>query len=126
MLEFAAMRTIFWSGVLVFFVTASVLGADVIRQLWLFSWWIDVVEHLFGGILAGLIGVWWALLLIKRASLVHAIVGAFILGLLVELVEYYVGVGINVHMSRSMDFIKDMAVDLVGGYAAWRYARRFI
>ncbi len=120
------MRKVFWSGVFVFLITALVLGADIYFEIWTRSFSVDIVEHLLGGVLAGLIGVWWALALTGRSSLGSALIGALVLGALVELVEYAFGVGISVHMSRSLDTFKDMIVDLIGGWIAWKGAQRML
>ncbi len=113
-------------GVYVFILTAGILFIDIWYGLSTQFWWTDNVDHLLGGVLAGLIGLWWALALIHRASLVHAILGALILGALVEVVEYALGWGISSHMSRTLDTTKDMVVDAIGGWVAWRMARKSI
>ncbi len=120
------MSKIFWSGVAVFILTAGFLAADILYGFGLKWWWVDYIEHLMGGILAGLIGMWWACALIKRATLVHAIMGAVILGIAVELVEYVFGWGISVYMSQTLDTTKDIFVDAAGGWIAWHAAKRWI
>jgi hypothetical protein len=120
------MRKIFWTGVLVFIITALFLYSDIWFGLGLRSWWTDIVEHCLGGILAGLIGMWWALVVTKRSKLVHALLGALILGIAVELVEYSFDWGISIYMSRSLDTAKDIVIDLIGGSVAWQYAKRWI
>lgn len=119
------MTRIFIAGVIVFVVTFGLLVIDIVTGLSSY-FATDLFEHFFGGVLAGLIGMWWALALTKRATLTHALVGACILGLLVEIVEYAFGWGISLHMSQTLDTTKDIAINLVGGWVAWKWGRRFV
>ncbi len=120
------MARIFWSGVFVAVMTASFLGVDLIFGLGLQYFWVDLVEHFLGGVLAGLIGVWWALALLNRAHVIHAIMGALVLGIAVEVLEYAFGWGISVFMSQNLDTFKDIIIDVIGGWAIWHFAKRWV
>jgi hypothetical protein len=84
-------------------------------------WWWDVPMHLMGGVVAGFIAATGAITVFKKDPMpMHYILGALLLGGLVELVEYFTGFGRSPFMSYPIDTAKDLIMDGVGGFvAAW-------
>lgn len=80
-----------------------------------FIW--DIVAHLLGGAWAGL-GVAWLLAHFRhRASIVHCVIGVFIIGVVWEFYELYFGIGGSDFMTYWFDTSKDIVADIIGAFA---------
>ncbi len=84
-------------------------------------WWWDSLEHALGGVCIGffaLTGI--EILKIRRHRLAWVLCGVLVAGLAWELMEYLTGLTDSPFMSYPMDSLKDVILDLMGGYLAAR------
>lgn len=87
---------------------------------WRFPWF-DIVTHLLGGIWAGFFVLWVSMLRKKTPALALCIAGAFAIGVAWELFEALFGV--TQYPADTLDTLKDIAMDTLGGLGAWFLAR---
>jgi hypothetical protein len=118
------MVRIFWAIALIATITTIVFTADATYSLSDHYFWYDNIQHLLGGAVAGLLGMWFGLFFTDRATLQDALLCGAVLGVLVEIVEYSLGIGGSRFMSYSLDTAKDLIVDMIGAGAAWYVMRR--
>ncbi len=109
---------IFFSGAAVFFVTLVIYLYSLAAGLFFTLWWWDIPLHVLGGILAGLIGMWFFVVSGRRTSYTAALCGAIVLGILVEIAEFALGFTYSPFMSYPADTLKDMCNDTIGGFIA--------
>ena len=89
-------------------------------------WWLDMPMHFFGGMWAGLCGMW---ILAHRkipASLLWCLAFALFVGVAWEIFEYSEGIASSYHFSYPFDTAKDLAMDLLGAAFGWIFARRLV
>lgn len=86
-------------------------------------WWYDIPMHILGGVWAGLFFAWAALFLDIQPSWRVFVLGAFVVGLGWEALEYFFHMGGNIYMSYPLDTAKDMLDDCIGGALAYWLAR---
>jgi len=104
-------------------------GAATIFFLYSFYWWFDIPLHFLGGFCAGLISLYFYSFFHSQKSrpktsfwlLVAAIFGTIAVGLVWELFEYSVGITFNTVGDYFLDTVKDLIMDILGGYAAYLY-----
>lgn len=106
---------IFFSGVVVFSALLAVYVYSLYAGLFFSIWWWDIPMHITGGVLAGLIGAWFASVLGYRVSYLSIFTGVIVLGVAVEVVEYLLDFTHSPFMSYPVDIVKDMIDDLIGG-----------
>ena len=109
---------IFTSGVAVFIVLAVLFLYGYQQNFFQTLIWWDILMHFLGGIWAGYIGAWFISFLGYPVRMSHFVAGAILLGLAVEVVEYFFVIGRNPFMSYELDTSKDIFVDVIGGVAA--------
>jgi len=88
------------------------IGFDFYRAIW---WW-DIPAHLLGGLWAGFFGAWLLVLRRGRPLLLYCIGAAIVLGIAWELFE--VVSGLTHFPADTLDTVKDIFIDVVGGAAA--------
>ena len=100
----------------------------VIFYLYWFIWWFDMPLHFLGGLCVGFFSMWISSLFLALKSkknlkkiLLSAIFGALFVGLLWELFEYVNGITYNTIGSYKLDTIKDLILDMFGGYVSYLY-----
>ncbi len=121
----APMLRIFVLGVGVFCAMTFLYLYFGIQQNFFFHlWWWDILMHAIGGVLAGLIGIWWALFFGFRPRLIHCLIGATVLGIGVEVAEYALDLPRSPFMSYPLDVTKDLIVDCIGGAIAYLFVKR--
>ncbi len=96
-----------------------ILASDFFMHLW---WW-DIIVHTLGGVWAGLIAAWFFIRDGKVPPMLHCIGFALFSGVGIEILEYAADFGGSIFMSYPLDTAKDLVVDAMGGYLAWRYVR---
>lgn len=109
---------LFFSGVAVFGVTLVLYIIGLAKGFVLTLWWYDIPLHVLGGMLAGLIGMWFFAIFGRRASYTAALCGAIVLGILVEVAEFSLGLTYSPFMSYPVDVLKDLCNDVIGGLIA--------
>ena len=95
------------------------------------TWWFDVLMHFLGGVVIGLLAVYFffvsgyvrATLEIKNLTIIFLTVMASILvvGLTWELWEIFAG--FSHHIEDRVDTIKDLVMDVLGAIAAFYYSK---
>jgi hypothetical protein len=115
---------IFWTGVALFVPIVVLLYIDIVHGITQELWLLDNAYHFSGGVFAGLVGAWWGLMLTREAKLWHALAGAIILGVAVEILQYLTGTGLSPYLSFPVDATKDMIFDALGGLGAWWLIRK--
>ncbi|MDO8591063.1 MAG: hypothetical protein Q7R65_03755, partial [bacterium] len=100
----------------------------VIFSLYWLYWWIDIPLHFLGGFCVGLFSLWFFCAgkdikpsLSSLRTLCVALAGAFVVGLGWEIFEYYTGAVFNVLGDYTLDTLKDLTMDVTGGYVAHFY-----
>jgi RsiW-degrading membrane proteinase PrsW (M82 family) len=87
-------------------------------------WWFDVLMHFLGGFWVGFTALWLYHFVGKpprhNRDLAVALLAAIIVGVMWELYEYTTGVTFSL-VGYRLDTATDLAMDLVGGYCAFRY-----
>lgn len=84
-------------------------------------WWWDSFEHALGGVCIGFFGLVAAeMLKIRKHRLSFVITTVLFAGLAWELMEFVTGLTDSPFMSYPMDTLKDLILDLIGGYLATR------
>lgn len=93
-----------------------------------FIWWFDIPLHFLGGLWVGLFSLWIFFDDIKKVRvsrsvrvLIVGVVGAFTFGIAWEFFEYFVGITNNTIGNYPLDVIKDLTMDMVGGYVSYLY-----
>ncbi|MDO8483079.1 MAG: hypothetical protein Q7S86_04665 [bacterium] len=97
--------------------------------LYSFYWWFDIPLHFLGGFCAGLISLYFYSYFHRRTAvsmrpsrgLLVAIIGTVMVGLAWELFEYFAGITFNTVGDYPIDTVKDLIMDILGGYAAYLY-----
>ena|ERR1041385_5486769 len=117
-------RKIFFSGVAVCFFLAALFFYGLTRNYFQVLWWWDILMHILGGMWAGYIGAWFAVVSGRRAHVAYFIAGALILGGAVELVEFFSGFGRSPFLPYPIDTAKDLIDDAIGGAIAWYLIQR--
>ncbi len=91
-------------------------------------WWFDIPMHLLGGFFLGLLSLWFLVFYSQKGfafsqlqTLFVAVLGALFVGLVWELFEYSAGITFNSIGSYPLDTIKDLIMDVTGGYVAYVY-----
>lgn len=92
-----------------------------------YYWWFDNTLHFAGGLCVGFFSLW--LYTGSREGgfsdtdkiLLSAVLGALIVGIGWEIFEYSAGITSNTIGSYPLDTVKDLAVDVLGGYGAYCY-----
>jgi hypothetical protein len=115
---------IFFYGVGVFLVLAPSFLYAAAHGYFQTYWWLDIVMHTLGGMWAGYIGAWFAVMMKEKPRLRYFVLGALVLGACVEVLEYFTDFGRNPFMSYPVDTTKDMVVDILGGLFAGYLFRR--
>ncbi|KKW25050.1 MAG: hypothetical protein UY67_C0001G0052 [Candidatus Kaiserbacteria bacterium GW2011_GWA2_52_12] len=105
-------------------VLAALTWVALAQDLFFRLWWFDIPMHLLGGVWAGYAVIW----VLQRkgwgVSLVHAVVGAFAIGVAWELFEYFWDMPRSPFMSYPLDTAKDLLMDILGGVVAYLSTRR--
>ncbi|KKU68734.1 MAG: hypothetical protein UX89_C0002G0059 [Parcubacteria group bacterium GW2011_GWA2_47_16] len=104
-------------------------GAATIFFLYSFYWWFDIPLHFLGGFCAGLISLYFyshfrrgnVIGRIVPGVLLAAILGTIVVGLGWEVFEYSAGITFNTVGNHALDTVKDLVMDILGGYAAYLY-----
>ena len=108
-----ARRILYAQLVVVILITVLHLNGIQNDLYWRFLW-LDTVTHALGGGWAGLFFMWMRALLQLELRFVWGIAGALILGVLWELFELAVGVGIEANYP--LDTSIDLFMDAIGGF----------
>lgn len=87
-------------------------------------WWIDFPLHILGGAWAGLCGAWVTAEGGKRPTLLTCLLFTLFAGVAWEIFEYSEGLTMPQYMSYSLDTMKDLLMDLLGGFGGWLVAGR--
>ena len=106
---------LFSSGVAVFFALGAIYVYGLAAGFFFTLWWWDILLHMIGGVLAGLIGMWFFVISGRRVSYAEALCGAIVLGILVEIAEFIFGFTYSPFMSYPVDTLKDIGDDAIGG-----------
>jgi len=93
-------------------------------QLYEIFWWWDIPSHMLGGLGAALFTAWAASAIRWRITLLLCVTSAFIIGVGWEIFEYSNHLGGSPFMSYTIDTIKDLIDDAIGGAAAFFVSRR--
>jgi len=101
----------------------------VMFSLYMFYWWFDIPMHFLGGFFVGILSLWSFFFAINYHGspvtplkvLVVGVLGALLVGLVWELFEYESGLTWNAIGSYQLDTIKDLTMDVLGGYTAYVY-----
>ncbi len=94
-----------------------------------FIWWFDIPMHFFGGFCAGLVSLYFYACFHRRRERtmtplrvwVTAVGGVLAVGLVWELFEYSTGITSNALGNYALDTVKDLVMDLLGGFVACVY-----
>lgn len=112
------------------FVIATFHVLAVIFYLYWFYWWFDIPLHLLGGLCVGFFSIWAFVSYAEdryeinyTRLLLSALAGAFMVGVAWELFEYVQGIDFNSIGSYPLDTLKDMFMDLCGGYFSYLYLK---
>lgn len=97
--------------------------------LYSFYWWFDIPLHFLGGSCAGLISLYFYSYFHRRTAvstgssqaLLVVIIGTITVGLAWELFEYSADITFNTVGDYFLDTVKDLIMDILGGYAAYFY-----
>ncbi len=118
------LRLAFYTAILV--ATLHVLA--VVFFLYWSLWWFDIPPHLLGGLSVGLFSLWFfcadkggGSTISSLRVLSVAVLGALVVGLVWELFEYSAGITYNAIGSYPLDTLKDLTMDVTGGYVAHFY-----
>ena len=112
---------IFFSGIIVFLIIACMEYLALVSDyVLLILWWWDIPMHILGGVWAGLIAAWFLVYEGQRPTASECVGFALLSGIVIEILEYYAGLGGNPYMSYPVDTAKDIVMDCLGGYIAWR------
>jgi len=91
-------------------------------------WWFDIPMHFLGGVAVGLFSLWIFGFdggkrrpLSSGRALLIALVGSLAFGLAWEYFEYANGITFNTIGNYPLDTIKDLLVDVCGGYVSHLY-----
>ncbi|MDO8561870.1 MAG: hypothetical protein Q7S05_03530 [bacterium] len=87
---------------------------------WIYPWF-DIPTHLLGGIWAGLFVAWILALRQKSPAFILCIAGALSLGIVWEVFE--TANGLTQFPAGTLDTVKDLTTDVIGGSAAALFAR---
>ena len=87
-------------------------------------WWLDIPMHFFGGMWAGLCGLWLIARRGNPASLLSCLAFALFIGIAWEVFEYSEGIAASYHFSYPFDTAKDIVLDLLGATLGWILAKR--
>lgn len=111
------------------FYTAVIVAAlhilAVVFFLYSFYWWFDIPMHFLAGFCIGLffLGLFCADDASRPAgsqrALFVALAGSLAVGLVWELFEYLNGITFNAIGNYRLDTVKDVVMDVTGGYAAY-------
>ncbi|MSU55183.1 MAG: hypothetical protein EXS46_01420 [Candidatus Taylorbacteria bacterium] len=94
--------------------------------LYSYYWWFDIPLHFVGGFCLASLTLWsfYPLILIgkrvprRTTVLFMAVAGSFVFGVAWEIFEYFSGITFNTIGSYPLDTVKDLIVDMLGGYLA--------
>ena len=86
-------------------------------------WWLDIPMHFFGGMWAGLCGLWLITRRGNSPSLILCLAFALFVGIAWEVFEYSEGITAS-HFSYLFDTAKDIVMDLLGAALGWVLAKR--
>lgn len=93
------------------------MGYDLSYRIW---WW-DSLEHFLGGLCIGFFALVLAeICKIRKRRMLFVLACVLVAGLAWEGMEYAVNLTDSPFMSYRMDTVKDMILDLMGGYIAAR------
>src|SRR3989338_8295 len=87
-------------------------------------WWLDIPMHFFGGMWAGLCGLWLIARRGNPASLLSCLAFALFIGIAWEGFEYSEGIAASYHFSYPFDTAKDLVMDLLGATFGWMLVKR--
>ena|SRR3989338_1591622 len=87
-------------------------------------WWLDIPMHFFGGMWAGLCGLWLITRRGNSPSLALCLAFALFIGVAWEVFEYSEGIAASYHFSYPFDTAKDIVLDLLGATLGWILAKR--
>lgn len=117
-------RLAFYIAVLV----AAIHGLAVIFFLYSFYWWFDIPMHFLAGLCVGLFSLGLFCAEAKGCAdpsslrvLFIALAGALAVGLAWERFEYLAGITFNAIGNYELDTVKDLVMDVAGGYSAYLY-----
>ncbi len=92
-------------------------------------WWFDLPMHMLGGFIFGLIFLsiysFGGAFNLSRNGFAHllwaTLAGVFVAGVAWEMFEYYGGLTFQILGNYQFDTIKDIGMDVLGGYMAYKY-----
>lgn len=104
-------------------------GLATAFYLYSFYWWFDIPLHFLGGFCAALVSLYFYSNFHRRKAgfmssirvLSVAIVGVIVVGMMWELFEYFTDITFNTIGDYALDTVKDLGMDILGGYAAYVY-----
>lgn len=104
-------------------------GLATAFYLYSFYWWFDIPLHFLGGFCAALVSLYFYSHFYRRkASFMSStrvfsvvIAGVIAVGVIWELFEYSAGITFNTVGNYPLDTVKDLIMDILGGYAAYVY-----
>jgi len=97
------------------------VAGSVYSLYWRFPWF-DIPAHFLGGAWAGTFVVWVWMRGREMPSLAVCITGVLAIGIAWEFLE--MSIGMMEFPADALDSMKDLAMDALGGLAAWFLARR--
>lgn len=110
-------------------VVALMHGLATAFYLYSFYWWFDIPLHFLGGFCAALVSLFFyshfhrrkAGFMSSTRAFFVATVGVIAVGVMWELFEYFTDITFNAIGDYALDTVKDLGMDILGGYAAYVY-----
>ncbi|MBV9159427.1 MAG: hypothetical protein JO019_02395 [Candidatus Kaiserbacteria bacterium] len=116
---------VFLLGIVAFALMSAFEYYGLVKDLFLTNWWIDLPIHFFGGVWAAAIAAWFILMSRQRPDMVRCIVFVALCGIAIEVLEFFSGMR-GSYFPYPIDTVKDVIVDLIGGYAGFALMRHFL
>lgn len=125
------LRKPFFGEMFLVLVVIAVLHTVATIYFWYWRFfWFDILMHFLGGLWVALM-FFWLLQIVNKSSLeiktvkksvLAAVLCAFMVGIFWEIFENVSGVAFVLHQNYVFDTLKDLGMDMLGGFCAGLYA----